>query len=54
MNTSGKGRAVLAEEGELEHNPEEAAFRMWLRVFVTVRWITVLGIIVATLVASEI
>jgi signal transduction histidine kinase len=54
MKTSNKGRAVIIEEGELEHNPEEAAFRMWLRVFVTVRWITILGILAATLVASRI
>jgi len=49
-----KSRTVIAEEGGLEHNPEEAAFRMWLRVFVTVRWITILGILVATLIASKI
>ena len=54
MSTRSKGKTVIAEEGELEHNPEEAAFKMWLRVFITVRWITILGIIVATLVASEI
>jgi signal transduction histidine kinase len=54
MNTSGKSKKFLAEEGGLERNPEEAAFRMWLRVFITIRWITILGIIVATLVASEI
>ena len=54
MNTSGKSKKFLADEGELEHNPEEAAFRMWLRVFVTIRWITILGILAATLVASEI
>jgi len=54
MNTGNKGKTVIAEEGELEHNPEEAAFRMWLRVFVTVRWITILGILVATLVASKV
>jgi signal transduction histidine kinase len=54
MSIRSKGKAVIAEEGELEHNPEEAAFRMWLQVFVTVRWITILGIIVATLVASKV
>ena len=43
-----------AGEDEPEHNPEEAAIRMWLRVFVTIRWITILGIISATLVASRI
>jgi signal transduction histidine kinase len=54
MSIRSKGKAVIAEEGELEHNPEEAAFRMWLQVFVTVRWITILGIIVATLIASKV
>jgi len=54
MSTRSKNKAVIAEEGGLEHNPEEAAFRMWLRVFITVRWITILGILVATLVASQV
>jgi len=54
MNTGSKSKKFLSDEGKLEeHNPEEAAFRMWLRVFVTVRWITILGILVATLVASK-
>jgi len=53
-NTSDKNNHFLSEEGELGHNPEEAAIRMWLRVFITIRWITILGIIVATLVASKI
>jgi len=53
MSARSKGKIVIAEEGELEHNPEEAAFRMWLRVFVTIRWITILGILAATLVASR-
>jgi signal transduction histidine kinase len=42
------------EGGEHEHHPEEAAFKMWLRVFLTVRWITVLGILAATFVASRV
>jgi signal transduction histidine kinase len=54
MDTSNNDDNFLAEEGEPGHNPEEAAIRMWLRVFVTVRWITILGIIAATLVASKI
>jgi signal transduction histidine kinase len=53
MNTSDKGNYFPGEEGEPEHNPEEAAIRMWLSVFITIRWITILGIIVATLVASK-
>jgi signal transduction histidine kinase len=54
MDTSNKDNNFLDEEGEPGRNPEEAAIRMWLRVFVTIRWITILGIIVATLVASNI
>ncbi len=51
MNNSAKEKTVPADD-ELEYNPEEAAFRMWLRVFYTIRWITILGILAATLVAS--
>jgi len=54
MNISNADNKFSAEEGELEHNPEEAAIRTWLRVFITIRWITILGIITATLVASRI
>jgi len=54
MDTSNKDNNFLTEEGGLGHHPEEAAIRMWLRVFVTVRWITILGIIVATLIASKV
>jgi len=54
MDTSDKNDQVLSEEGEPGQNPEEAAIRMWLSVFITIRWITILGIIVATLVASNI
>lgn len=52
--TNDKDNDFLAEGGEHEHHPEEAAFRMWLRVFITVRWITILGILAATLVATRI
>lgn len=54
MKTSDKSERFLSQGDEPEHNPEEAAIRMWLRVFVTIRWITILGIISATLVASRI
>jgi len=47
-------RKAPREENPVEHTPEEAAIRMWLRVFVIIRWITILGIIAATLIASEI
>ncbi len=39
-------------QNDREYTPEEAALIMRLRVFVTMRWITVIGIIIATLVAS--
>ena len=42
------------EENLVEYTPEEAAIGMWLRVFITIRWITILGIIAATFIASEI
>jgi signal transduction histidine kinase len=54
MDTKGKSNHLLDTEAEPEYNPEEAAIRMWLRVFVTIRWITILGIIAATFVASRI
>ncbi len=53
-DTNDKSNHFLGEEAEPEYNPEEAAIRMWLSVFVTIRWITILGIISATLVASRI
>jgi signal transduction histidine kinase len=52
--TNNSNNDFLTEGGEHEHHPEEAAFKMWLKVFLTVRWITVLGILAATLVASRV
>jgi len=40
------------EETRTGYTPEESALLMRLRVFVTMRWLAVLGIVVATLVAS--
>ena len=40
------------ENVESGYSPEEAALLMRLRVFVTMRWIAILGMLVATLVAS--
>jgi signal transduction histidine kinase len=54
MNINNADNKFSAEEGELERNPEEAAIRTWLRVFITIRWITILGIIAATLIASKV
>lgn len=36
------------------YSPEEAALMMRLRVFVTMRWIAILGMLIATLVASQV
>jgi signal transduction histidine kinase len=52
--TDDRDSDFFAEGGEHEYRTEAAAFRMWLRVFVIVRWITILGILAATLVASRI
>jgi signal transduction histidine kinase len=52
--TDDKDSEFFAEGSEHEYRTEEAAFRMWLRVFVVVRWITIVGILAATLVASRI
>ena len=41
------------EEGTAEHLPEEAALLMRLRVYVNLRWLAILGIVIATLVASQ-
>lgn len=38
---------------EYGYSPEEAALLMRLRVFVTMRWIAIIGVIAGTLVASE-
>jgi len=40
-------------ETQPERNPEEAALVMRLRVFVTMRWLVILGVIAATLIASK-
>jgi signal transduction histidine kinase len=53
MDTSSENNHFLDDEGK-PGNPEEAAIRMWLRVFITIRWITILGIIAATLIASKV
>ena len=45
---------LLIEEGRTEYLPEEAALLMRLRVSVNMRWLAILGIIIATLVASQI
>ena len=37
-----------------EYTPEEAALTMRLRVFVNMRWLAILGVAIATLVASEV
>ena len=43
-----------AEKSELERSPEEAALMMRLRVFVTMRWLVILGVIISTTIASRV
>lgn len=43
---------LFGEGGEPEYTPEEVALLMRLRVFITMRWLAILGVIIATLVAS--
>jgi len=43
---------LLRKEDKTEYTPEEVALLMRLRVFVTMRWLAILGVIIATLVAS--
>lgn len=44
---------LITEESETERIPREAALLTRLRVFVNLRWLAILGIIIATLVASQ-
>jgi len=43
-----------SENDEVEQIPEEAALLMRLRVFVNLRWLAILSIIIATVVASQV
>ena len=45
-----KARLIL--KGETEYTPEEAALVMRLQVFVAMRWLAILGVVIATLIAS--
>jgi len=45
---------LIKPADRFDHSPEEAAIITWLRVFSAVRWITIVAIIVATLLASYI
>ena len=47
-------REVAIEDMEAGYSPEEAALLKRLRVFVTMRWIAVVGVVVATVVASRV
>lgn len=42
------------EEGKHEYTPEEAAVLMRRRILIRLKWLAILGVIVATLVASEV
>lgn len=44
--------ATILKETEHERNPQEAALMIWLKVLLATRWTAILGVIVATLVAS--
>jgi len=44
----------MMDEPKAGYTPEEAALLMRLRVFVTMRWLAVIGVVVATLVASRV
>jgi signal transduction histidine kinase len=43
-----------AEEDAFEYTPEEAALMTRLRIFVRLRWVAILGVIIAALVASRV
>lgn len=45
---------VPANTGHLDRSPAEAALLIRLKVFLTMRWLVIVGIIVATLVATQI
>lgn len=45
---------LSAGDSETEYSPEEAALIMRLRLFVTMRWIAILGVVIATLVATNV
>jgi signal transduction histidine kinase len=48
--------AIIANsiETEPEHNPQEAALMIWLKVLIATRWTAILGVIIATLVATRV
>jgi len=41
-------------EGEYQYTPEEAALLMRRRIFIRLKWFAILGVIIATLVASQV
>lgn len=45
---------LLGEEGKPEYTPEEVALLMRIRVSITMRWFAIIGVIIATLVASTV
>ncbi len=44
----------LGEQGETEYTPEESALVMRVGVLVNMRWLAILGVIIATLLASQV
>ena len=47
-------KKLLREEGKTEYTPEEAALLLRHRVFLNMRWMAILGVIIATIVASQV
>ncbi len=45
---------LINEQSEIERLPEEAALLMRLRVFINLRWLAILSIIIATILASQV
>ena len=42
------------EAGEYQYTPEEAALLMRRQIFIRLKWFAILGVIIATLVASQV
>ncbi len=45
---------LINEQSEIERLPEEAALLMRLRVFINLRWLAILSIVIATILASQV
>ena len=45
---------LYSDKGEYQYTPEEAAILMRRRMFIRLKWFAILGVIIATLVASQV